>query len=541
LNKKNIEIIPIGGVGEIGSNMTLFSTSTEEIIVDCGILFPNEDVFDINYLIADFSFLKERNIKRIIITHGHEDHIGAIVHLIRFIPNILIYSPPFAKRLIEDKLKEAQASANIITYSEDTIFDFGDYKIHPIRVNHSIPDTYGLMFKSNDHKISILFISDFKFDDSSPYELPAQLDKIKKLSKDSNLRLCFLDSTSILDSGKTPSEGELIRPLEEIFQQNTGQIFFTFFPSNIFRMNSILNLAQKFNKKVILFGKSMCKYYEAAKDLGMIQHRAGLIVDKENAHYSPQSNYIYLLSGSQGDMRGAFRRFATEQQNKVPIYNKDAFVYSAKIIPGNENSVYNIFNHIIEMGNILITPYEKKIHASGHPAKEDLKYYIEAFSPTHYVPIHGESLFLKRHVEFIEKNYPHVRPTLLFNFQGLQINRNLSVTVNKYELLKPILIHGKSIKIEREKISERRKLASLGSIFISIINLGKKSKINEITFQGLPESFLIEKEQLCLSIRSLIARPKNEASLKEDIRVAARRFAEKSLGYRPIVTVHLIN
>lgn len=523
------KIRPMGGVGEIGSNMTVFEFDHYQIIIDIGILFPYEDFFDINYLIPDFVTLDLNKKTYLVISHGHEDHIGAIAHLITQLGDFEVYAPAFAKELIHRKLQKNNLGCSVELYDANSELHFEETSVKPVAVNHSIPDTYGLIVKHDD--TSVLFISDFKVDPKAQLEAPIDLKNIASLFATSTRRICMLDSTNILNPGKTPSETELIPDLERIIEL-PSRVFITLFSSNIHRVKNIINLAQKHNKKVVISGRSIWSYIDAAKSIGIIsEEEFRTLIDYDQA--LPQS-YIVLLTGCQGEFLGSLRRVANGEHPTLKLENGDIVLFSSKVIPGNEKKVARIINSITEKGAEVITSYDKLVHASGHPGQEDLRQIISAVNPTHYIPIHGETYFLKKHIDFVVKNFPSIQTFFMLNGDTLEVSSSL--TLKKQESPQPEIIHGKNIVIERERISERRKIACNGSVFVSA---SKKDVV--ITTKGLPIFSDMLLDDLSDLIKSMFSISKNNTDeVSEKIRIFVRNFFKEPLGYKPIVIVHII-
>lgn len=521
------KITPLGGVGEIGSNMTLIESSDQIVVIDIGILFPNEDFFDINYLIPDFNFIDPAKFTDLIITHGHEDHIGALPHLIQKFPEITIWASKFAIKLINIRLKEHPVIAHIKEYTEDKIFTFNGFKVHPVHVNHSIPETMGLLIQSIHNEVSAFYVSDFKVDDITPYEKKFNFDKLIKLSKDSPIRLLMADSTNILSSGKTESEFDLIFDLETIFKENTDRrLLATFFPSNVHRLQTFVHLAVKYNRQICCVGKSMISYMQAASACGILKDYENVFVNPDNSDLSDPSMLI-LLSGCQGDFFGALKKVTHNEHPKIKVNEKDIFIFSSKTIPGNEKNVARIYNKIAEQKAKLITAHDKLIHASGHANPEDLKLLINAYKPTDYAPIHGESFFIQRHVEFINSEFPQIKTHSILNFHNLILSKS-EVCTQKNEGLLPILIQSSGLPIERTKISERRKLATTGIVLISVFK-------NEFRFslKGIPESILPKLEnEVSFSKKELLQKS------EEDISIHFKRLIDTLIGYRPQIITH---
>lgn len=535
--KDKLNITPLGGVGQIGSNCTLVQSEDENILIDCGILFPYEDFFDINYLIPDLREVEHR-ISKIIITHGHEDHIGAIHHYIEKFPEAEIYAPLFAKKLIESKLDYKSLSKKIKPLNSK--IEFGAAAITPIHVNHSIPDTKGLMITHDKLDTAVLFISDFKVDLNSPYEAPINLDLIKDFSSKYKRRVALLDSTNIMSKNlHTPSEGSVLKDLKEEMETTTGTTYITSFASNIHRIQTILTAARDLNRFVIPYGRSMLKYIETAVEIGILDD-FGIVKDAEDKSIKRQK--VVLLSGSQGEFRGTVRRVVSRQDKKFKLKEDDKFIFSSKAIPGNEKKLAMLYNDIIEQGAQLITANEKHIHVSGHPGREDLKVVYESFKPTHSFPIHGESLFLKAHVDFVLNEKISENSEMMLNGDSINIAKEIKLKKTQ-DQIEPVIYHGADIILERERVSERRKLATQGSILVSFSkeSVQKFKPSCEVTLMGLPTIVDNEVNDFKIYVSQLIKDNKNKTldEKKEEIRIATRRFFGERLGYRPVAIVHI--
>lgn len=533
----NLRVTPVGGVGEIGSNMTVFETDSEYLIIDYGILFPYEDFFDINYLIANFSHLDKDKKTTLFFTHGHEDHIGAVVHIINEFSDLTIYAPAFATTLIRRKLHERNLSHKINVYREEDIIAFDKFELHPIHVTHSIPDTFGLILKDKKDKVSFLFISDFKYDLKPLYEKPFNIKKTKELFNNSEKRYCFLDSTNILNPGGTLSESDLVDDLDEIISRGQ-RTFFTLFSSNIWRLKTILELAKKHNRYVVPVGRSIYSYLNAAEECGLVELNPTHYRDIKSVSNPRDPRIIGVLTGCQGDFRGALRRVSSNEHKQFKLNDKDLVVFSSKPIPGNEKKVNRIYNDIAQYGSEIITSRDMQIHASGHPGQADLLEFLKEIKPTHYVPIHGETYFLKKHIDFIKKHTNAV-PVEMGNFDRLSFNDEYELYQDSLEPLEPEIVHGKDLIIGRDKISERRKIACNGVVFLSI---NKKTRTLSMTNKGLPELVEEYEDSFYEILSNLVfneGKNKPQDIVIEDARIKVRQIYGNILGYKPIAMVHM--
>lgn len=528
--KNKTVVTAIGGVAEIGSNMTLFEGGSQNFVIDCGILFPNSDAYSVNYLTPDFESIREKKIDTLIISHGHEDHIGAVCDLLDHRPKIKIHAPPFAKKLLERKLDERGIKKEVKLFRENDVIKVGEFTVHPVRVNHSIPDTFGLLVFREKQDWSLFFASDYKYDPDTPYEPVFNTDKIIKLWGQKKTRIFFSDSTNILSPGKTKSEKEVKEGMREVLSLPYSRIIVTMFASNVHRVQTVYDIAKDLGKQVAMTGRSLRSYGQVAEDLGYLNTR-GI-----HTHYQnfPKKNVIIMATGSQGEPRGAMSRIASGKHRDVQLEHGDLVVFSSKVIPGNEKKIYYLFNMIAEMDVDLLTYRDANIHASGHPSQEDLKSVISLIKPTDYVPIHGESLFLKRHYEFIENNYPNkIKPHLLHNFWNFCIGENGDIEVKrKKDIPDPILYLDKGIQIERNNLRERAKIARDGII---VVTISQRKEIH-IEMLGVPEECHGNYDRYKKSLEKYIRRDWKGKST-EDVRVNARIIFQRQFSIKPTCLV----
>ena len=539
MRNSDFKVYPLGGVAEIGSNMTVFEFKNQMLVVDCGILFPYEDFFDINYLIVDPSQLADTNKDVILfITHGHEDHIGAIYHFLTLFPKCEVFAPRFARELILKKLDRDKISHPIHLYDEKLKLTFDKMTLTPVHVTHSIPDTYGIILTSQNNDLGILFISDFKYDLNPQCEEPFNTKKILQTFSLCNRRIAFLDSTNILNKNKTVSESELVDSFETILQRKK-RTFITLFASNIYRLKNILDLAQKHDRKVCFIGRSLHRYLEAAESSHLIDTNKYPIVDIDSISNLKDSKLIFIVTGSQGEHLGAARRISLGDQKGISLDKDDLFVFSSKAIPGNEKKIYRIINKIAETDCTVITNNNMVIHASGHPGQQDLIELVEQVNPTDIIPIHGESYFLKEHINFIKKNFSSIQPHFIQNydvllFQGSQFK----ILYNSPR--DPVIIHGNKIPISRERISERRKMACNGLVVIAI---NHKTKNIHVETKGLPSDLDDKKvliKDLCEHTAFQEYKNRDHDFVLEKIRIKTRKFCQGVVGYKPITIVSMV-
>jgi ribonuclease J len=535
-----LKVQPVGGVGQIGSNMTLLKYKNHKILIDAGILFPSEDFFDLDFLIPDLTKMEKPDT--LIITHGHEDHIGAIYNVITQFPEIKVYAPRFAAALIRKKLEYNKHPYPITIFNYNDTLTFDELVIDPIHVNHSIPDTYGLLARLPILNLGILFISDFKIDFKTKYEAPFDFEKLKKLSSSLTKKILLADSTNIASSTlETPSEFDLIPSFEEIFSKAESRIFVTLFSSNIHRIKTIIDMAEKYQFKVVPYGRSMISYINSAIEEGIYTDVEKVLKSSDSVKRD-QENLVVLLSGCQGDFLGTFRRVSTGEDSLFKPRSTDTFVISSKAIPGNEKKISQLLNKISEIGAKIYSPSDLPIHVSGHPGKNDLAYLYDQFKPTDIIPIHGETYFIREHIEHIKKVAPYATSHFVLNHDELLIDSNLRLSVIQGEKQEPVIYHGKNIIIERERISERRKMACNGTVFVSLkLDKGKVSSY-DFNFLGLPNFIHSNLDAWKVFIDNEIERanPKDPDHFKEELRISIRRYFDNKVGYKPTTVVHIL-
>jgi ribonuclease J len=530
-------VLPVGGVDEIGSNMTLIRCDREDIIIDCGMLFPYEECFAINYLIPDFSILDPARVSSIVITHGHEDHIGALGHLLKDFPHLTVYLSPFTLHLLQKKLEEFKIKLNYKIYEPGQTLSFTEIDITPVHVNHSIPETSGMIICSKNKEWGALYISDFKVDLSSKHEEPIDFKLIKNKLLECHKTAYFMDSTNITYDGKTASENELHDDLEFLINRPEQRLFITLFASNVHRMNAIAKMAKQAGRKLVIMGRSLWTYMEAARETG----HSDLTVDDlwmPDQVKGETGKMLVFLSGCQGDFLSALRRFSYGEDGSFKPREGDVVIFSSKVIPGNEKKIFRIYNKLTQFGAEIVTAYDHLIHASGHPGKEDLHLLLKNFEPDFYFPIHGESYMLRKHHEFILGQYPKIKSHIIHNYQEV-IFKEDNFSIKQHDAKEPRLIHGKALGIEKTQISQRRKMATQGAVFISY---HKSTGRMEISTLGLPlitqDSLETLQKKLLQQIRSDLTH-RDEAYFKDQLKISTRQFYNHLLGYKPVTEVHL--
>ena len=394
-----LKVVPLGGLGEIGLNMMVIEYDDTAILVDAGLMFPEEDMLGIDIVIPDFTYLqaKRDRLKALIVTHGHEDHIGAIPFLLREY-NLPIYGTALTLALIREKLREHALldSCKLHQIAAREIVAIGPFQIEFVQVCHSIPDGVGLAIRT---PVGVLIHSgDFKIDHTPIDGKRFDVARFGTYGEEGVLAL-FSDSTNVERQGYTVSEKDVGNTLREIFQGCTGRIIVAVFASHLHRIQQVVQLARDFDRKVLLNGKSMLTNIRIARELGYLDFNPEEEINLHELPRYPDSRVLLLTTGSQGEPQSALNRMAFDDHKKLKVKPGDTIILSSKFIPGNERTIQNIINHLYRLGAEVIYEQVRDIHVSGHAYTEELKSMISVTRPRFFVPIHGEYRQLVKHRE----------------------------------------------------------------------------------------------------------------------------------------------
>lgn len=402
--KQNLKIIPLGGLEEIGKNITVFEYGNDIIVLDCGMAFPDDEMPGVDIVIPDFTYLeknKER-IRAVVLTHGHEDHIGALPYFLSKI-NVPVYGTRLTIGLVQNKLKEHGLDKMVKLHSilPGNILKLGEFRVEFIRSNHSIPDSCAIAFHTPVGVI--LHTGDFKID-STPIEgKMIDLTRIGELGKKGVLAL-MQDSTNVERAGFTMSESTVGAAFDEIFRKNQkNRIIVATFASNIHRMQQIVNSAAQNGRKVALSGRSIVNVVSVAMELGHMKIPKGMLIDIDEITNYPPHKLVIITTGSQGEAMSALTRMAHSEHRKVTLGPKDTVIISANPIPGNEKAVSNVINELYKLGTNVIYESLADIHVSGHACREELKIIMALANPRYFIPVHGEYRHLFRHSQLAQE------------------------------------------------------------------------------------------------------------------------------------------
>lgn len=400
--QKKIKIIPLGGLGEIGKNMTAFEYKDEIIVIDCGLAFPDEDLYGIDMVIPDITYLvkNKSKVKGILITHGHEDHIGALPYILKQI-NVPVYGTKLTLGLIETKLEDHEMlkDCTLTEVKPTEIIEFENFKAEFIRNNHSIADSCSIALHTPMG--IIVHTGDFKIDFTPIDNEVIDLQRLAQLGRQGVL-LLMADSTNALHKGYTMSEKTVGETLENLFGKASGRIIVSTFASNVHRLQQISNCALKYNRKIAFSGRSMEKISEVARRLGYLHIPEDMIISLEEINNYPNDRITIVTTGSQGESMAALTRIASSTHRYVQIEKGDMVIISASPIPGNEKAVSNVINDLTEKGANVIYKSIEEIHVSGHACEQELRLMQALLKPKFFIPVHGEFKHLMTHGRIAE-------------------------------------------------------------------------------------------------------------------------------------------
>lgn len=468
-----LKVIPLGGLEQIGMNMTAFEYEDSIVVVDCGLSFPDDEMLGIDLVIPDITYLKDNveKVKGFVITHGHEDHIGAIPYVLKDI-NVPIYATKLTMGIIEFKLKEHEmdkkVKRKVIKYGQS--INLGCFRIEFIRTNHSIADAAALAIYSPAG--TVVHTGDFKVDYTPVYGEPIDLQRLAEIGKKGVLAL-MSDSTNALKPGFTMSESTVGRTFDSLFNDNRGsRIIIATFASNVDRVQQIINSACKYDRKVVIEGRSMINIISVAKELEYLNYPEGTIIDVEQMKNYTDDQLVLITTGSQGESMAALSRMAASLHRKVTIHPGDTVIFSSTPIPGNEKSVAKVINELSMKGAKVIF---QDTHVSGHACEEELKLIYSLVKPKYAIPVHGEYRHLAANAEIAEHmGVPKENIFLMFKGDVLELSQD-SAQVTGTVQTGAVLVDGLGVgDVGNIVLRDRQNLAENG-IIIVVMTLEKHS------------------------------------------------------------------
>ena len=544
--QNTLRIIPLGGLGEIGLNMMVMEYADSIIIIDCGLMFPEDYMLGIDIVIPDITYLRKNKekVKAFIITHGHEDHTGALPFVLREL-KAPVYGTPLTIGLIKEKLEEFKLDreTEFKTVKPRDKVSVGPFEIEFIRVSHSIADGAGLAIKTPVGVV--IHTGDFKLDQTP---VDGEILDYARFSEygENGVLLLLSDSTNVEKEGYTVSEKEVGVTFEEIFRKSSGRIIVAAFSSNIHRIQQVLDVAENFGRKVTLNGRSMIANVRIAQELGYLKVSDGLIVDLKELDNLPPQRAVLLTTGSQGEPMSALTRMAMDDHKQIRVRRGDTVILSSKFIPGHEKAISNMMNHLYRRGAEVIYEKVSEIHVSGHASQEELKLMLNMVKPRHFIPVHGEYRHLVKHSQLAEKVGVKKENIVLAEDGDVVEVTEGSISVRERVESGKVFVDGKGVGDVRDMVLKDRKHLSQDGLVIAILALNEKT--GEIIYGPdiITRGVVFEEEsaELLENARNIVIEVLGNINVeaktdwlevKEELRRALRRYFNKTLERRPVI------
>ena len=549
-----LRVIPLGGLGEIGKNTMVLACGNDMILVDAGLAFPSEDMLGVDLVLPDISFLVENQdkLRGLVITHGHEDHIGGIPFILKEIPIPVIYGPALALGLLEGKLKETGLSdrTTMRKVKPRQQVRIGCFTIDFIRCTHSIADSFSLIIGTPVGKL--IHTGDFKFDFTP---IDGELSDIASLTAaaDEGVLLLMSDSTNTEREGYAPSERTVWLKLNEVFANAKQRIIVTTFASNVHRVRQVLQAAMKYERRVAILGRSMLNLAGIARELGYMTFPDGLLLPVDQIKDMPHNKVVILTTGSQGEPLSALSRIANDEHKQIKIAKGDTVIISATPIPGNERLVANTVNSLFLRGADVIYGREAGVHVSGHACKEEQKLMINLCKPKFFMPIHGEYRMLVKHGELaVQCGIDENNIFVMENGDVLEMTKDKGQKTGHVKAGIILVDSSRNWHINEEIVEERRHLAEDGLVSIALTVDNQRDLLDdpEISLRGIilprglpPEQFV---EKILSEIKAIISDKAAVGKLSDDdlrnyMLGALNRFFSDKMHASPLVQVILHN
>jgi len=549
--KEELIFCPLGGSGEIGMNMNLFAYGKPEnkkwIIVDIGVTFADDSIPGIDLIYPDPGFIvdKKEDLLGIVLTHAHEDHIGAIAHIWPKL-KCKIYATPFTSVLINEKFKEKKIDiSNYLKIVElNSILNLNPFKIEFVTLTHSILEPNGLKIETPVG--NILHTGDWKCDPDPLIGENINSKRLKEIGKEGVITM-ICDSTNVFSAGRAGSESDVRKNMLKVLERLNKRVIITSFASNVARMESAFYCAEKVGRQIALVGRSMHRIYKAAKQCGYLSSVIEPL-DARDAKNISRDKIVYLCTGSQGEPMGAMNRIANYSHPDVFIEKGDAVVFSSKIIPGNEKKLYKLHNQLVKEGIEVISEESEYIHVSGHPNREDLRDMYNWIKPKSVIPVHGEHRHMLEHINFAkEMQVPY--PIKVENGDVVRLYPGKKPEVYDKAPNGRLYVDGLiSVEEDSQSIKERKNVSANGFIEATILITPKGNIHNKplLTFRGLP---IFEKEEFQNSLENEIEKTvrsfslknaKQENNLIDALKSTCRKFIKQRTGKRPVANINLV-
>ena len=468
-SEPSVRIIPLGGLGEIGLNMMLIEAGEDLLAVDCGLMFPDDEMPGVDYVIPDFTYLlaKREQVRGVILTHAHEDHIGALPYLLREL-DVPVYGPRMALALAGERLREHGLldRARLVPVEPRRAFDVGGFRVEPIRVTHSVVD--GLGYGIETPVGTLVHTGDFKFD---PHPIDGERSDYHRLAElgERGVLCLMADSTNVDRPGTTPSEREVGRALAERFRRAPGRVILATFASHVHRIQQVLDLAVTFGRKVALLGRSMETNVRLAAELGYLRVPDGVLLPLEELTGLPPYRQVILSTGSQGEPHSALALMAAGEHKHLQVGDGDLVILSARVIPGHERTITRLVNQLLRRGAEVLWEGVAFVHVSGHASQDELRLMLSLVRPQFFVPVHGEYRHLLAHARLArDVGIPAEHAFVIEDGQGIELTKTGARVLQRFPVGQ-VLVDGKGVgDVGAVVLRDRELLAQDGMVVVAV-------------------------------------------------------------------------
>ena len=549
-----VEVYALGGLGEVGKNLYCIENDSTILIIDCGVMFPDASMPGVDYVIPDFTHLIENQnkIKGLVITHGHEDHIGGIPFLLREIDIPVIYAPKIACAMIRHKIEDGRirTKTRIMEYKESDELKFGDFHVEFFHVTHSIPDSFGLYITTPQG--TIVETGDFKID-LTPVDGDFNLSKLTRFG-DKGIDLLMADSTNAEKEGYTKSERTVIRGIQDVFSEASGRLLISTFSSNISRIQQIIETSMKFRRKIIVFGRSMESNIEAAREFGYIKVPDEYLASPEDLKTLPPDQITILCTGTQGEPMAVLSRIARGDHRFIHVIPGDTIVFSSSVIPGNTSAINTLINQLSRLGASVVTnSVLYNLHASGHASRQEMRLLQKLARPHYFMPIHGEYRMLKLHARIgVECGLAKDHTFVCENRDVLTLINHKVIRSNTTLPADSIYIDGKNpVGISNAVIKDRSTLINEGMVGVFLVinpknnTLVSSPVVESKGFISANKKGLQKKASEIIGIEIMRMMSSNEkvtyADIKNAVRSVTSHFLYRESHRNPMVIPVILN
>ena len=543
-SKNDLVFIPLGGSGEIGMNCNLYHYNNSWIMIDLGVMFGNSNLSSNELIMPNIEFLIKNNIKLdgLILTHAHEDHIGAVPFLYEKLGSFKIFTTSFTASVLKRKFDSfgiKEINIELLNYNENK--KIGKFAIETLALTHSIPEPNAIIIRTE--KLNIFHTGDWKIDPTPLVGNPIDQEKLHDL-KNEGMAIMVCDSTNVFNENPSGSENDVREELRQIFSQKIkNKIIITCFASNIARLETILKVSNEFNKCCIFLGRSIHRIYESAKENNYLKNLNNIVSEKDSGSIS-EDNLVIVCTGSQGESNAALSRLVNDKNKFIEIFNDDLVIFSSREIPGNEKKISELKNQLLKKKVRIIDSKISKVHVSGHPSKKELKQMYEWISPNTIIPVHGEFKHLSEHANFAKK-CGIKKQVLVENGDVVLLENNNSRIIEKVYSGRILLKGNKTFSLENNFLKNLKIVSSEGEIFVNIIcDLDNKLLTEPVVFCPT----VTDKNELVHDLKILISEQLfkmasnslTDQILSEELKKIVRSYIKKSIGLKPLTYVEIV-